>query len=115
MVVCPRLPRMVIGRQLRALNPHGEASRDPSCTSGINVREWSGVKGSEFLRRVQRLFRRNGWTCEWRADRGKGSHGLLLLRGRRTVVPNLKSELKTGLYRGLLRNLEITEAELLDE
>ncbi len=39
---------------------------------------------------------------------------LLMSENGRTVVPNLKSELKTGLYHGLLRNLEITEAELLD-
>jgi hypothetical protein len=45
---------------------------------------------------------------------GKGSHGLLLVNGRRTTVPNLKAELKRGLYFGLLRNLGITEKDLLD-
>jgi predicted RNA binding protein YcfA (HicA-like mRNA interferase family) len=72
------------------------------------------VKGSEFLRRVQRLSRRRGWPCEWRPARGKGSHGLLLVNGRRTTVPNLKAEMKRGLYFGLLRNLGITEKDLLD-
>jgi hypothetical protein len=73
------------------------------------------MKGAEFLRRVRQLARRRGWSVEWRPNRGKGSHGLLLLNGRRTVMPNLKSELKKGLYFGLLRTLEITEHDLFDE
>lgn len=73
------------------------------------------MKGAEFLRRVQRLSGRRGWRCEWRPNRGKGSHGLLVVNGRRTVLPNLKSELKKGLFFGLLRALGISERELLDE
>ncbi len=73
------------------------------------------MKGAEFLRRVRRLAHRKGWQFDWRPDRGKGSHGLLVVNGRRTVIPNLKSELKRGLYFGLLRNLEIAEQDLLDD
>jgi predicted RNA binding protein YcfA (HicA-like mRNA interferase family) len=73
------------------------------------------VKGGEFLRRVRQLARRRGWAFEWRPSRGKGSHGLLIVDGRRTIVPNLKAELKKGLYFGLLRNLAIAEEDLLDE
>lgn len=72
------------------------------------------MKNAEFLRRVQRLARHRGWSLEWRPNRGKGSHGLLIVNGRRTVLPNLKSELKKGLYVGLLHNLGITESDLLD-
>lgn len=70
------------------------------------------MKGAEFLRRVRRLARRRGWEIEWRPDRGKGSHGLLIVNGHRTVLPNLKAELKRGLFFGLLRNLGLEETDL---
>lgn len=49
---------------------------------------------------------------EWRPDRGKGSHGLLVLGNRRTVVRNPKDELKTGTYHAMLKQLGLTERDL---
>ena len=51
---------------------------------------------------------------EWRPDRGKCSHGIAYLNGQRTVVRNLKDELKTGTFHGMLKQLGIDESDLYD-
>jgi len=61
---------------------------------------------------VQKVAKARGLACEWRADRGKGSHGLLILGGQRTVVRNPKDELKTGTYHAMLKQLGLTEKDL---
>jgi predicted RNA binding protein YcfA (HicA-like mRNA interferase family) len=58
------------------------------------------------------MARARGWQLEWRPDRGKGSHGLLLLNGRRTIIPDLKAELKKGTFHNVLSDLGITADEL---
>jgi len=37
------------------------------------------MRGNEFIRSVQKYAKQRGIACEWRPDRGKGSHGLLIL------------------------------------
>ena len=51
------------------------------------------VRGNEFIRRVHRHAKDHGLSFEWRPDLGKGSHGILILGDRRTVVRNPKDEL----------------------
>jgi mRNA interferase HicA len=72
------------------------------------------MKGSEFLKRLKALAKRKGWDYEWRPDRGKGSHGIAHVNGQRTVVRNLKDELKTGTFHGMLKQLGIDESDLYD-
>jgi predicted RNA binding protein YcfA (HicA-like mRNA interferase family) len=43
---------------------------------------------------------------------GKGSHGVLVLGNRRTVVRNTRDELKTGTMHAMLRQLGITLDDL---
>jgi len=71
------------------------------------------VRGNEFIRRVQKHAKRKGISADWRPDRGKGSHGLLLLGNLRTTVRNPKDELKTGTYHAMLKQLGLTERDLL--
>lgn len=40
-------------------------------------------------------------ACRFASARGKGSHGMLYFGSRRTVVPDLKRELKTGTLRAM--------------
>ena len=60
------------------------------------------------------------WAATWASsvwgwpDRGKGSHGIAYLNGQRTVVRNLKDELKTGTFHGMLKQLGIDESDLYD-
>jgi mRNA interferase HicA len=70
------------------------------------------MRGNEFIRSIQKYARTHGLTCEWRADRGKGSHGLLTLGDRRTVVRNPKDELKTGTYHAMLKQLGLSEKDI---
>jgi len=70
------------------------------------------VRGSEFIRLIQRYARAKGLAFEWRPERGKGSHGVLVLGNRRTVVRNPKDELKTGTYHAMLKQLGLTEKDI---
>ncbi|MDP4028509.1 MAG: type II toxin-antitoxin system HicA family toxin [Gallionella sp.] len=47
-----------------------------------------------------------------RPDEGKGSHGALYLNGQKTIVHNLKDELKTGTFHAMLKQLGINEIDL---
>ena len=71
------------------------------------------MKGSEFLRRVQNLAHTKGISCSWHPDKGKGSHGVLKYGDRRTVLRNLKDELKTGTYHGMLKQLCLKHSDFV--
>lgn len=70
------------------------------------------MRGNEFIRRIQKYAKANGVAFEWRPERGKGSHGMLVLGERRTVVRNPKDELKTGTYHAMLKQLALTQNDL---
>lgn len=70
------------------------------------------MKGAELLRLLTRLARSRGWPLEWRPHRGKGSHGLLILNGRRAIIPDLKSEIAKGTYHAVLHQLGLDDDEL---
>ena len=70
------------------------------------------VRGNEFIRRVQRHARKRSLRFEWRPDLGKGSHGILILGDRRTVVRNPKDELKTGTLHAMLKQLGLSRDEI---
>jgi mRNA interferase HicA len=70
------------------------------------------MRGNEFIRKIQKLAKEKSLVCEWRADRGKGSHGVLVFGNRRTVVRNPKDELKTGTYHAMLKQLGLTEKDI---
>ena len=70
------------------------------------------MKGSEFLKRIQKLAKANAVACSWQPDMGKGSHGVLKYGDMRTTVRNLKDELKTGTYHGMLKQLGLTDKDL---
>ena len=72
------------------------------------------MKGSEFLKKLKALAKRKGWDYDWRPDQGKGSHGVLQFNGRKTVVRNLKDELKTGTYHAMLKQLGLDDRDLHD-
>ena len=51
------------------------------------------VKGGEFERRVRRLARSRNVTCQFVADKGKGSHGRLYFGGEFTTLKDRKKEI----------------------
>ncbi len=70
------------------------------------------MRGNEFIRRIAKLAKTSGLSYEWRPDRGKGSHGVLILGDRRTVVRNPKDELRTGTYHAMLKQLGLSERDI---
>ena len=70
------------------------------------------MRGNEFIRKILKHAKATGIACEWRPDRGKGSHGVLTLGDRRTVARNPKDELKTGAYHGMLKQLGLSERDI---
>jgi len=70
------------------------------------------MTGNEFIRKVQRLGRKNSVRVVFVPRRGKGSHGTLFYGARFTVVRNPKDELKTGTLHAMLAQLGLTLNDL---
>ena len=67
------------------------------------------MNGSEFVRRARRYASKTGLAVRFDTHHGKGSHGMLYLGDRRTVVQ--RGELKPGTYRAMLRQLDIPKED----
>lgn len=70
------------------------------------------MRGSEFIRRVHDYARAHRLRIEWHPELGKGSHGVLILGDRRTVVRNPRDELKTGTLQAMLKQLGLSTADI---
>ena len=70
------------------------------------------VKGSEFLRKMKAVARRNRLTYRWVPQRGSGSHGTLYVGDRYTIVKDLKKELGPGLLSDMYKQLGIRKEDL---
>jgi mRNA interferase HicA len=70
------------------------------------------MKGSEFLKRIRKLAKLRGIAFKWHPNLGKGSHGVLKLGDRRTVLRNPKDELKTGTLHATLKQLGLTAEDI---
>lgn len=70
------------------------------------------MKGSEFLRKLKKLGKKNGIKVLLIEERGKGSHCTIEFGDRFTIIRNLKDELKTGTYNAMLKQLGISKEEL---
>ena len=64
------------------------------------------------MRRVEKLAKKKGIGVEYRAERSKGSHGTLYFGDKRTIVRNLKDELKTGTVHAMLKQLGLKSSDL---
>lgn len=70
------------------------------------------MKGIEFYRKIKKLGSENGIAVKLVESRGKGSHATLFYGNKFTILCSLKKELKTGTYKGMLKQLGINESEL---
>ena len=70
------------------------------------------MTGTEFIRRIKKLGKRNGVPVKFVARRGKGSHGTLFYGSRFTIVRNAKDELKKGTLHGMLDQLGLSLEEI---
>ena len=70
------------------------------------------MRGNEFIKRVRKYAKTHGLHYEWRPDLGKGSHGILIVGDKRTVVRNAKDELKTGTLHAMLKQLGLSREDI---
>jgi mRNA interferase HicA len=67
------------------------------------------MKPADLLRRLHRLATKLGWDIEIAEG---GGHTKVWCNGRRSTVPRHASDLKTGTFRGILKQLGVTETDL---
>jgi mRNA interferase HicA len=70
------------------------------------------VKGSEFIRLVEKTGKQRNLAVRYVPRRGKGSHGTLFFGQQFTIVRNPKDELKTGTLHGMLRQLGLKLSDI---
>lgn len=70
------------------------------------------MKGSEFLRRLKVVAKRNQLLYRWSPERGTGSHGTVYVGDRFSVVKDLKKELGPGLLADMCKQLGIRKEDL---
>lgn len=69
------------------------------------------MKPADLLRRLTRLASKRGWAIK--IEEG-ANHTKVLLEGRRSLVSRHPTDLKTGTYRGILKQLGLTEHDIND-
>ena len=80
------------------------------CRTDLSENE--SVKGAEFERRVRRLARCTKVTCQFVADKGKGSHGRLYYGAEFTTLKDRKKEIGRDLFAKMCRDLGIDPRDL---
>mgnify|MGYP001431584914 CR=1 FL=1 len=70
------------------------------------------MNGAELLRKLKRIARQRGLELRVVTRQGKGSHSLLLLGDRRTILKDPKKEISPGLLAAMLADLGLTKDEL---
>jgi hypothetical protein len=70
------------------------------------------VKGAEFERRVRKLAHSRKVTCQFVADRGKGSHGRLYFGDEFTTLKDRKKEIGRDLLAKMCADLKIDPHDL---
>lgn len=74
--------------------------------------EFTHVNGPSLLRAIRRLANRRDWKLLERP--GKGSHLVVALNDRRSVIPQHRADLPSGTFRAILKQLGLTPADLED-
>ncbi len=72
------------------------------------------MTGSEFLRRLKSLGKRHGIPVRFNPERGKGSHGTVYYGSRFAILRNKSDELKSGTLHGMLEQLGLSLADLME-
>jgi mRNA interferase HicA len=73
--------------------------------------EITRMKPGELLRRLKCLSTRRGLSMD--VTEG-GNHTKLRFDGRRSTIPRHSADLKPGTFRGILKQLGLTESDLED-
>ena len=68
------------------------------------------MRATDLLRRLRRLSRQRGWEFHERS--GKGSHLVVSINGRKTVLPMHPGDMPEGTYRGILKALGLRPTDV---
>ena len=68
------------------------------------------MRANDLLRRIRRLATVRGWDLVERE--GRGSHLVITLNGRRTVLPMHRGDIPAGTYRAILSQLGLKPEDL---
>jgi predicted RNA binding protein YcfA (HicA-like mRNA interferase family) len=68
------------------------------------------MNGPTLLRLLRRLATARGWAMTERP--GKGSHVVIALNGRRSVIALHRADMPKGTFRAVLKQLDLDAAEL---
>jgi predicted RNA binding protein YcfA (HicA-like mRNA interferase family) len=70
------------------------------------------MRGSDFVRLIERVGRKRGVVVAFDKRHRKGSHGTLFYGGRKTTVKDRKKEIGPGLLGKMLNDLGLTKDDL---
>ena len=71
------------------------------------------MDAAEFLRKVRKYAKDRGIPYALDTSQGRGSHAMVYLGGRRTVVPmHAGREIGKGLLHGMLKDLGLTVLDI---
>ena len=71
----------------------------------------NAVKGAEFLRRLKKVGKARNIAVRVVASRGKGDHMTVHFGDRRTILGDLRKEIKTGTLHAMLKQLGLNGLE----
>lgn len=70
------------------------------------------MDGSEFIRKVEKLAKKNSVATRFDTSHGKGSHGRLYYGDKFTTVKDRKKEIGKGLLSAMCKQLGIDQNDL---
>lgn len=70
------------------------------------------MNSKQFIRAVKRLAAKRGIAVRIDTKRGKGSHAMVFLGDRATVLPRHKDKIPTGTLKSICAKLGITPQDL---
>lgn len=73
------------------------------------------MTGNEFIKRLRKVGRKRGIDVRHETRRGKGSHGRLYFGRRFTTIKDPRAEIGKGLFRAMLRQLDLSMNDLTDD
>lgn len=85
----------------------------PAVENRTQMFDNTSMNGAEFIKRVQKMGRRNGVDVQFVTTHGKGSHGRLYYGQRWTTVKDRKKELSKGVLRAMIRQLGLQPEDIL--
>jgi predicted RNA binding protein YcfA (HicA-like mRNA interferase family) len=88
----------------------GDRWEHATLTFGQNCPTVTVVKSAGLLRRPNRLATRRGWDII--ETRGAGSHLKVRLNGKTTVIAMHRTDMPSGTFRKILKDLSLTVEDL---